>query len=361
MYFLTYIVFTVGLGLYMAVVVGGAVKTEIPDRHIKTGFENNDASGRGQQIHQILVSDEIRPLVDLVSEEKADYKVIVPEGFEKGEPIRILGKGSVSRMDGEILAMVIRQAAGAIQFHARAEASMSEGSLSEEERAEIFQQLAAVSDSHRYVEASVKPTDNLNIRQYYAVVMISYLMMYLVTAELENTLRPEKAGLLKRTKSLPITRVEYALMSVTSNALISFLTLWMYIGVWKLIEPNAFVGDLPLILLLTALQAVFVAVLSNFIGDVFTPKVRQVISRLMIFVVTILSGMLRMEDLFDLPMFEGIAKSNINLLSSVPYIELSNGGGFDSILRSVVALIGLSVLLFAGDILYLKAQKEWKK
>src|SRR5699024_1820247 len=149
---------------------------------------DQDGSERSQIMMETIESDSFAPVFDFKEDpDDAEYLVEIPEGFGNGSennqllPVEIEGKNAASRNSGRILQSVFSSLTEELAKATYMENVFTGTILSDQELAAVQAEITAIQEADLIVEETFTSETMLSSRQYFSVVIISYILLMFIS------------------------------------------------------------------------------------------------------------------------------------------------------------------------------------
>lgn len=335
------IVYFVSLPLIIGLLMGSFLKSEFenPININKTpvAIVDEDNSNLSKNLTDMISS--LNTLLTIESSpDNADVSIIIPTGYEKSllsneENSIILKENKNSSILLTTLEAILND------YHKKLSIQLSSSDV---DLSEIYNQSAITS-------SIVGKPITLNSNEYYAVSLIGFFATMMIMNLAGGTYKSEELGINKRIFSMPLTRVRLMLLDVAAGISYVFILFITYLLVYRFLGIS-FTGNFPLLLLISAVTAIFIVSVSNLIST-FLPKKYGTIATFAIFLGQIVLGGTFM------PNTGGITISPTYFINKLfeNYVLFNN---FDSLKPFLISAIGISILLYS--LALLKEKFSWR-
>ncbi|MDE1548434.1 ABC transporter permease [Jeotgalibaca caeni] len=363
--FLTFVIFPFGLSFFQSTSMGSMFEPTIEDPNIEVHVVDQDGSERSQIMMETIESDSFAPVFDFKEDPvDAEYLVEIPEGFGNGIennqllPIEIEGKNAASRNSGRILQSVFSSLTEELAKATYMENVFTGTILSDQELAAVQAEITAIQEADLIVEETFTSETMLSSRQYFSVVIISYILLMFISTNVSAEGMTESIGFEKRWRAAPVTKLESWILEVVGNVLQTFMFLVAYFVVWRIVG-GIFTENPFYILLIALLHAIVASLINTFITHTFSQTVGKLVVNAALFFVLVFGGMLGpLERTTDMAIFEKLNSQTVSYFITNPYWNLMKGNNWQGISEMVLQLALLIGALVVMNLLSLKFGKK---
>ena len=336
------------LSLFLAFSTKGAFNPS--DLNIKTKIyiDNQDKGAYGQQIVALFEQLTEEKQIALTSV-KADAKIIatIPADFTESIQTRSQATSITLEKSGRtsstslavyesLLKTVTSQLLEASSvMHEVAESKNA--SITPEQAAAMLvslqQEIAAGAFETDQVEAESQVTAN----QYYAITGLGFLFIIFLETAMRFGVQRELSGLRKRLNVLPFSISERDRLDLAVNMITTTLLAFVYIGLWKIIDPTTFGGNIGSIFVLIVFYSLVFNVLGNLLGNFVTEKNLQAFSTGINLVYMFLSGVIPLDRISST--FSFLSGNPFRQFTYTPFIDVMNGVSMKVTVGSTIIIV----------------------
>ena len=162
--------------------------------------------------------------------------------------------------------------------------------------AALQQEILAGAFETEQVEAESQVTAN----QHYAITGLGFLFMMFLETAMGFGVKKEFSGLRKRLDVLPFSISEKNRLDLAVNMIMTTLLSFVYIGLWKILDPTTFGGNFGSIIILIVFYSLVFNELGNLIGNFVTEKNLPAFSTSINLIYMFLSGMIPLDHFKNL-------------------------------------------------------------
>lgn len=202
----------------------------------------------------------------------------------------------------------------------------------------LQQEIQAGAFETEQVEAESQVTAN----QHYAITGLGFLFIVFLETAMRSGVQKELRGLRKRLDVLPFSISEKDRLDLAVNMIITTLLSFVYIGLWKILDPTTFGGNLSSIIALVVFYSLIFNALGNLIGNFVTEKNLTAFSTSMNLIYMALSGMIPLDRISST--FSFLKGNPLQKFMYTPFIEVMNGvsmRGMVTVAAPILLVLGL--------------------
>ena len=336
------------LSLFLAFSTKGAFNPSDLNIETKIYIDNQDKGAYGQQIVALFEQLTEEKQIALTSV-KADAKIIatIPADFTESIQTRSQATSITLEKSGRtsstslavyesLLKTVTSQLLEASSvMHEVAESKNA--SITPEQAAAMLvslqQEIAAGAFETDQVEAESQVTAN----QYYAITGLGFLFIIFLETAMRFGVQRELSGLRKRLNVLPFSISERDRLDLAVNMITTTLLAFVYIGLWKIIDPTTFGGNIGSIFVLIVFYSLVFNVLGNLLGNFVTEKNLQAFSTGINLVYTFLSGVIPLDRISST--FSFLSGNPFRQFTYTPFIDVMNGVSMKVTVGSTIIIV----------------------
>ncbi|MDO4432874.1 MAG: ABC transporter permease [Aerococcaceae bacterium] len=277
------------------------------------------------EVFEHLESTQVLTLKD--SADSADFMITIPRNFGENlqqgidNPIRIEEKASHSAKRLALLEVLMKQVTQPM-VEATAYGKLTNNA---QLGSEIVQQITLELSRVQYQEEVYQGTNFVSGMQFQSIAGMSFALLTVLTSVMIAAVKPELAGVNKRTALVPLMPKERVLFSVISTTIVYSALLVTYMLIWKLIEPSTFEGN-PLIYLgLVTLNVAVISSVGHLLSLFVNEKSANSMSGIVTMVVLLLSGFVPFDKMSDNPIFQVIGRNPIRAWLVEPFLTNLSG------------------------------------
>ena len=336
------------LTLFLAFTTKSAFNPSDLTIETKIYIDNQDKGAYGQQIVALFEQLTEEKQIALTSV-KADAKIIatIPADFTESIQTRSQATSITLEKSGRtsstslavyesLLKTVTSQLLEASSvMHEVAESKNA--SITPEQAAAMLvslqQEIAAGAFETDQVEAESQVTAN----QYYAITGLGFLFIIFLETAMRFGVQRELSGLRKRLNVLPFSISERDRLDLAVNMITTTLLAFVYIGLWKIIDPTTFGGNIGSIFVLIVFYSLVFNVLGNLLGNFVTEKNLQAFSTGINLVYMFLSGVIPLDRISST--FSFLSGNPFRQFTYTPFIDVMNGVSMKVTVGSTIIIV----------------------
>lgn len=202
----------------------------------------------------------------------------------------------------------------------------------------LQQEIAAGAFETDQVEAESQVTAN----QHYAITGLGFLFIVFLETAMRFGVQRELSGLRKRLNVLPFSICERDRLDLAVSMITTTLLSFVYIGLWKILDPTTFGGNIGSIFVLIVFYSLVFNVLGNLLGNFVTEKNLQAFSTGINLGYMLLSGLIPLERMSST--FSFLSGNPFRQFTYTPFIDVMNGvsmKGMAMVASPIILVLGL--------------------
>ena len=203
--------------------------------------------------------------------------------------------------------------------------------------ASLQQEIASRAFETDQVEADSQVTAN----QHYAITGLGFLFIMFLETAMRFGVQRELSGLRKRLNVLPFSICERDRLDLAVNMIMTTLLSFVYIGLWKILDPTTFGGNIGIIFVLIVFYSLVFNVLGNLLGNFVTEKNMPAFSTGINLVYLFLSGVIPLDRISST--FSFLSGNPFRQFTYTPFIDVMNGVSMKG-----MAMIAAPIILVLG-------------
>ena len=336
------------LSLFLAFSTKSAFNPSDLNIETKIYIDNQDKGAYGQQIVALFEQLTEEKQIALTSV-KDDAKIIatIPADFtesiqtrSQATPITIEKSGRTSSLSLAVYESLLKTMTSQLLeassvMHEVAESKNA--SITPEQAAGILvslqQEIAAGAFETDRVEAESQVTAN----QYYAITGLGFLFIIFLDTAMRFGVQRELSGLRKRLNVLPFSISERDRLDLAVNMITTTLLAFVYIGLWKILDPTTFGGNIGSIFVLIVFYSLVFNVLGNLLGNFVTEKNLPAFSTGINLVYMFLSGVIPLDRISST--FSFLSGNPFRQFTYTPFIDVMNGVPMKVTVASTIIIV----------------------
>ena len=201
----------------------------------------------------------------------------------------------------------------------------------------LQQEIAAGAFETDQVEAESQVTAN----QHYAITGLGFLFIIFLESAMRFGVQRELSGLRKRLNVLPFSICERDRLDLAVNMITTTLLAFVYIGLWKILDPTTFGGNIGSIFVLIVFYSLVFNVLGNLLGNFVTEKNMPAFSTGINLVYLFLSGVIPLDRISST--FSFLSGNPFRQFIYTPFVDVMNGVSMKG-----MAMVAAPIILVLG-------------
>ena len=340
------------LTLFLAFTTKSAFNPSDLTIETKIYIDNQDKGAFGEQIVALFEQLTEEKQIALTSV-KDDAKIIatIPADFtesiqtrSQATPITIEKSGRTSSTSLAVYESLLKTMTSQLLeassvMHEVAESKNA--SITPEQAAAILaslqQEIAAGAFETDQVEAESQVTAN----QHYAITGLGFLFIIFLENAMRFGVQRELSGLRKRLNVLPFSICERDRLDLAVNMIATTLLSFVYIGLWKILDPTTFGGNIGSIFVLIVFYSLVFNVLGNLLGNFVTEKNLPAFSTGINLVYMFLSGVIPLDRISST--FSFLSGNPFRQFIYTPFVDVMNGVSMKG-----MAMVAAPIILVLG-------------
>ena len=340
------------LSLFLAFSTKSAFNPSDLNIETKIYIDNQDKGAYGQQIVALFEQLTEEKQIALTSV-KDDAKIIatIPADFtesiqtrSQATPITIEKSGRTSSTSLAVYESLLKTMTSQLLeassvMHEVAESKNA--SITPEQAAGMLvslqQEIAAGAFETDQVEAESQVTAN----QHYAITGLGFLFIMFLETAMRFGVQRELSGLRKRLNVLPFSICERDRLDLAVNMITTTLLAFVYIGLWKILDPTTFGGNIGSIFVLIVFYSLVFNVLGNLLGNFVTEKNLQAFSTGINLGYMLFSGLIPLDRVSST--FSFLSGNPFRQFTYTPFVDVMNGVSMKG-----MAMVAAPIILVLG-------------
>ena len=340
------------LTLFLAFTTKGAFNPSDLTIETKIYIDNQDKGAFGEQIVALFAQLTEEKQIALTSV-KDDAKIIatIPADFtesiqtrSQATPITIEKSGRTSSTSLAVYESLLKTVTSQLLeassvMHEVAESKNA--SITPEQAAGMLvslqQEIAAGAFEKDQVEAESQVTAN----QHYAITGLGFLFIVFLETAMRFGVQRELSGLRKRLNVLPFSICERDRLDLAVSMITTTLLSFVYIGLWKILDPTTFGGNIGSIFVLIVFYSLVFNVLGNLLGNFVTEKNLQAFSTGINLGYMLFSGLIPLDRVSST--FSFLSGNPFRQFTYTPFVDVMNGVSMKG-----MAMVAAPIILVLG-------------
>ena len=340
------------LTLFLAFTTKSAFNPSDLTIETKIYIDNQDKGAYGEQIVALFekLTEEKQIALTTV---KDDAKIIatIPADFtesiqtrSQATPITIEKSGRTSSMslavyESLLKTMTSQLLEASLVMHEVVESKNA--SITPEQAAGMLAALQQEIASRAFETDQVEAESQVTANQHYAITGLGFLFIMFLDTAMRFGVQRELSGLRKRLNVLPFSICERDRLDLAVNMITTTLLAFVYIGLWKILDPTTFGGNIGSIFVLIVFYSLVFNVLGNLLGNFVTEKNMPAFSTGINLVYLFLSGVIPLDRISST--FSFLSGNPFRQFIYTPFVDVMNGVSMKG-----MAMVAAPIILVLG-------------
>ena len=341
------------LSLFLAFSTKSAFNPSDLNIETKIYIDNQDKGAYGQQIVALFEQLTEEKQIALTSV-KDDAKIIatIPADFTESiqtrsqtTPITLEKSGRTSSTSLAVYESLLKTMTSQLLeassvMHEVAESKNA--SITPEQAAGMLAALQQEIASRAFETDQVEAESQVTANQHYAITGLGFLFIMFLDTAMRFGVQRELSGLRKRLNVLPFSICERDRLDLAVNMITTTLLAFVYIGLWKILDPTTFGGNIGSIFVLIVFYSLVFNVLGNLLGNFVTEKNMPAFSTGINLVYLFLSGVIPLDRISST--FSFLSGNPFRQFIYTPFVDVMNGvsmKGMAMVASPIILILGL--------------------
>ena len=340
------------LTLFLAFTTKSAFNPSDLTIETKIYIDNQDKGAFGEQIVALFAQLTEEKQIALTSV-KDDAKIIatIPADFtesiqtrSQATPITIEKSGRTSSLSLAVYESLLKTMTSQLLeassvMHEVAESKNA--SITPEQAAGMLASLQQEIASRAFETDQVEADSQVTANQHYAITGLGFLFIMFLETAMRFGVQRELSGLRKRLNVLPFSICERDRLDLAVNMIMTTLLSFVYIGLWKILDPTTFGGNIGIIFVLIVFYSLVFNVLGNLLGNFVTEKNMPAFSTGINLVYLFLSGVIPLDRISST--FSFLSGNPFRQFIYTPFVDVMNGVSMKG-----MAMVAAPIILVLG-------------
>jgi len=340
------------LALFLAFSTKSAFNPSDLNIETKIYIDNQDKGAYGEQIMALFKQLTEEKQIALTSV-KDDAKIIatIPADFtesiqtrSQATPITIEKSGRTSSTSLAVYESLLKTMTSQLLeassvMHEVAESKNS--SITPEQAAGMLVSLQQEIATRAFETDQVEAESQVTANQHYAITGLGFLFIMFLETAMRFGVQRELSGLRKRLNVLPFSICERDRLDLAVNMIMTTLLSFVYIGLWKILDPTTFGGNIGSIFVLIVFYSLVFNVLGNLLGNFVTEKNMPAFSTGINLVYLFLSGVIPLDRISST--FSFLSGNPFRQFIYTPFVDVMNGVSMKG-----MAMVAAPIILVLG-------------
>ena len=341
------------LTLFLAFTTKGAFNPSDLTIETKIYIDNQDKGAFGEHIVALFAQLTEEKQIALTSV-KDDAKIIatIPSDFTESiqtrsqtTPITLEKSGRTSSTSLAVYESLLKTMTSQLLeassvMHEVAESKNA--SITPEQAAGMLAALQQEIASRAFETDQVEAESQVTANQHYAITGLGFLFIMFLDTAMRFGVQRELSGLRKRLNVLPFSICERDRLDLAVNMIMTTLLSFVYIGLWKILDPTTFGGNIGSIFVLIVFYSLVFNVLGNLLGNFVTEKNMPAFSTGINLVYLFLSGVIPLDRISST--FSFLSGNPFRQFIYTPFVDVMNGvsmKGMAMVASPIILILGL--------------------
>ena len=341
------------LSLFLAFSTKSAFNPSDLNIETKIYIDNQDKGAYGQQIVALFEQLTEEKQIELTSV-KDDAKIIatIPADFTESiqtrsqtTPITLEKSGRTSSTSLAVYESLLKTMTSQLLeassvMHEVAESKNA--SITPEQAAGMLASLQQEIASGAFETDQVEAESQVTANQHYAITGLGFLFIIFLESAMRFGVQRELSGLRKRLNVLPFSICERDRLDLAVNMIATTLLSFVYIGLWKILDPTTFGGNIGSIFVLIVFYSLVFNVLGNLLGNFVTEKNLQAFSTGINLGYMLFSGLIPLDRVSST--FSFLSGNPFRQFTYTPFVDVMNGvsmKGMAMVAAPIILVLGL--------------------
>ena len=340
------------LALFLAFSTKSAFNPSDLNIETKIYIDNQDKGAYGEQIMALFKQLTEEKQIALTSV-KDDAKIIatIPADFTESiqtrsqtTPITLEKSGRTSSTSLAVYESLLKTMTSQLLeassvMHEVAESKNA--SITPEQAAGMLVALQQEIASRAFETDQVEAESQVTANQHYAITGLGFLFIMFLDTAMRFGVQRELSGLRKRLNVLPFSICERDRLDLAVNMITTTLLAFVYIGLWKILDPTTFGGNIGSIFVLIVFYSLVFNVLGNLLGNFVTEKNMPAFSTGINLVYLFLSGVIPLDRISST--FSFLSGNPFRQFIYTPFVDVMNGVSMKG-----MAMVAAPIILVLG-------------
>ena len=340
------------LALFLAFSTKSAFNPSDLNIETKIYIDNQDKGAYGEQIMALFKQLTEEKQIALTSV-KDDAKIIatIPADFtesiqtrSQATPITIEKSGRTSSTSLAVYESLLKTVTSQLLeassvMHEVAESKNA--SITPEQAAGMLVSLQQEIATGAFETDQVEAESQVTANQHYAITGLGFLFIMFLETAMRFGVQRELSGLRKRLNVLPFSICERDRLDLAVSMITTTLLSFVYIGLWKILDPTTFGGNIGIIFVLIVFYSLVFNVLGNLLGNFVTEKNLQAFSTGINLGYMLFSGLIPLDRVSST--FSFLSGNPFRQFTYTPFVDVMNGVSMKG-----MAMVAAPIILVLG-------------
>lgn len=332
--------------------------------------ENQDQAVLGNIVQKTLEQLNEREIIALTTDkEKAELIATIPTDFSKTvsegqqtNPIQVQKKSKVSTSDQLTYEVILKNITGQLFEQVELKELVKNKKQVDDATAavlstQILQRTNEVLSKELYQRNDYQTSRMLTSEQYFSTAQLTMIWSMVLSMVVGSAVKPELSGLNKRIKLLPLSVRQRETYGLISNFIQFYLFSLLYVGIWKVINPSTFNGNLLGIAGILAIQLLMMLSIAGFVSIFITEKTLGLFSSIISMGFVLFSGAIPLDKMS--PMFHWFGDNPFRRVLIEPIIRMMQQESVGDFIIIYVAIVIVALIIAELQIRCLQRREEY--
>ena len=340
------------LTLFLAFTTKGAFNPSDLTIETKIYIDNQDKGAFGEQIVALFEQlTEEKQIALTTVRENAKIIATIPSDFtesiqtrSQATPITLEKSGRTSSTSLAVYESLLKTMTSQLLEASsvmNAVAESKNASITPEQAAGMLVSLQQEIASRAFETDQVEAESQVTANQHYAITGLGFLFIMFLDTAMRFGVQRELSGLRKRLNVLPFSICERDRLDLAVNMITTTLLAFVYIGLWKILDPTTFGGNIGSIFVLIVFYSLVFNVLGNLLGNFVTEKNLPAFSTGINLVYLFLSGVIPLDRISST--FSFLSGNPFRQFIYTPFVDVMNGVSMKG-----MAMVAAPIILVLG-------------
>ena len=332
--------------------------------------ENQDQEALGNIVQKTLEQLYEREIIALTTDkEKAELIATIPTDFSKTvsegqqtNPIQVQKKSKVSTSNQLTYEVILKNITGQLFEQVELKELVKNKKQVDDATAtvlsaQILQQTNEILTKELYQRNDYQTSRMLTSEQYYSTAQLTMIWAMVLSIVAASGVKPELRGLNKRVMLLPLSVRQRETYGFITNFIQFYIFTLLYVGVWKVIYPSTFNGNLFGIAGILAIQLFAMLSIAGFVSIFITEKTLGLFSSIISIGFVLFSGALPLDKMS--PMFHWFGDNPFRRVLIEPIIRIMQQESVGDFMIIYVVIVIVALIIIELQIRCLQRREEY--
>ena len=332
--------------------------------------ENQDQEALGNIVQKTLEQLHEREIIALTTDkEKAELIATIPTDFSKTvskgqqtNPIQVQKKSKVSTSNQLTYEVILKNITGQLFEQVELKELVKNKKQVDDATAtvlsaQILQQTNEIISKELYQRNDYQTSRMLTSEQYYSTAQLTMIWAMVLSIVAASGVKPELRGLNKRVMLLPLSVRQRETYGFITNFIQFYIFTLLYVGVWKVIYPSTFNGNLFGIAGILAIQLFAMLSIAGFVSIFITEKTLGLFSSIISIGFVLFSGALPLDKMS--PMFHWFGDNPFRRVLIEPIIRVMQQESVGDFIIIYAVIVIVAIIIAELQIRCLQRREEY--